>query len=102
MLDFQWKQRVLSSYLVRIINLHVRFSTKPRAQLFSMYFADGMFVNDFVAMLFSKGRFNVSGLCCRNIVVGQQDPDVLIKSTSWCRSNGHVGVYQMAFNSKNH
>ena len=35
---FQWKQRVLRSNLVRIINLHVRFS-------FSMYFAK--FVNDY-------------------------------------------------------
>ena len=51
-----------------------------------------------------KRSINISGGCCRNIVVrvDQQDTDVLTESISWCRSNPHVGVDQVAFNSKNH
>ena len=53
-------------------------------------------VNDFVTMLFSQDQFNVSGRCCRNVVVDQQrhqrvdrvDKLVSIESTRWCRSNG--------------
>ena len=51
---------------------------------------------------FSKGQFNVSGHCCRNVVVDQQDTNALIESTNWCRSNRHVGIYRMALNSKDH
>ena len=47
-------------------------------------------------MLFSQDQFNVSGRCCRNVVVDQQrhqrvdrvDKLVSIESTRWCRSNG--------------
>ena len=67
-----------------------------------MYFADRKFVMTIVAMLFSKGQFNVSGCCCRNVVVDQQDANALIESTRWCLSNRQVGVDWMAFNSKDH
>ena len=43
-------------------------------------------------MLFSQGQFNLSGRCCRNVGADQQDTNVLIESTSWCRSNRHVGI----------
>ena len=64
----------------------------------SMYFADRKIVNDFVAKLFSQGQFNVSGSCCRNVGVGQQDNNVLVELKNWCRSNRHVDVHRMAFN----
>ena len=53
-----------------------------------------------VAMLFSKGQLNISGCHCRNIGVYQQNTNVLIKSTSWCRSNRHVSINRMTLTQK--
>ena len=104
---FQWKQRVLSSNLVRIINLHVRFSNNSLVFNCSQCILqiESLWMN-IVAILFSKGQFNVSGRCCWNVVVDQQgttgptrwsnqqvfvdriDTLVSIESTRWCRSIG--------------
>ena len=100
---FQWKQRVLRSNLVRIINLHVLFSTDSLVfNCFRCILQIESLWMTIVAMLFSKGQFNVSGRCCRNVVVDQQDTNALIESTRWCLSNRQVGVDWMAFNSKDH
>ena len=102
---FQWKQRVLvlRSNLVQIINLHMRLSTNSLVfNCFRCILQIESLWMTIVAMLFSKGQFNVSGRCCRNVVVDQQDTNALIESTRWCLSNRQVGVDWMAFNSKDH
>ena len=100
---FQWKQRVPGSNLIRIINLHVRFSTNSLVfNCFRCILRIESLWMTIVAMLFSKGQFNVRGRCCRNVVVDQQYNNALIESKRWYLSNRHVGVDQMAFNSKDH
>ena len=54
----------------------------------------------FIAMLFLQGQFKVSGRCCQNVGVNQQDTNELIETTSWCPLNQHIGVYRMASTRK--
>ena len=99
----QWKQWALSSYfkLVWIINWHVLFST------YSLMFnclrcilQIESFVMTIIALLFSKYQSNVSGRYYRSKCLCVDRIYKLV--SNHCRSNQHVGVNRMAFNSKNH
>lgn len=92
---FQWKQRVLRSNLVQIINLHMRLSTNSLVfNCFRCILQIKSFVNDYCRNAHLERSINVSGRCVRIVCVDQHD--TIFTSVSLHR-NLYISVDRMAF-----